>query len=123
LRAGGRRLFGDRFPFHEAAFLGGPDDLRGLRPQRYAGDTAVYGNAELRMLVAKVNLLVPTGIGVFGLYDRGRVWVDGEESDAWHDGVGGGIFFAFLRPENSLSLAMARSEGTSRIYVRGGFAF
>jgi hypothetical protein len=124
LRAGGRNVFGE-YPFHEAAYLGGGDTVRGLLPQRYAGDAAVWGNAELRMLLARVNILVPTGLGVFALADRGRVFIDGEDGDRWHQAYGGGVFAVFLRPENTLSLAVAREEGsnTTRLYVRGGFAF
>jgi hypothetical protein len=48
LRAAGQHVFGT-YPFHEAAFLGGAHTVRALRSQRYAGDTAAYGNAELRL--------------------------------------------------------------------------
>ena len=49
-RIGGKRVWGS-FPYYEAAFLGGVDNVRGLREQRYAGDTSVYGNAELRVFL------------------------------------------------------------------------
>jgi hypothetical protein len=122
LRAGAKRVFG-RHPFHEAAFLGGPGTLRGLRPQRYAGDSAVFGNAELRLRLGHVRLLLPSEFGVFGLADGGRVYQDGETSDRWHTGVGGGIWIAFLKPENTVSAAVARSEGQMRVYVTAGFGF
>lgn len=122
LRGGGKRVWGD-YPFHEAAFIGGPDSVRGLRRQRYAGDAAVFGNAELRVAVARVKLLVPTTIGLFGLVDTGRVFLDGEGSDRWHTGVGGGLSLTFYRPENTLTLAAARSEGHLRLYLHGGVAF
>ncbi|MBG6133545.1 hypothetical protein IWQ47_004957 [Aquimarina sp. EL_43] len=35
---------------------------------------------------------MPLQLGVFGGYDIGRVWLDGEDSDRWHDSVGGGIW-------------------------------
>ena len=35
----------------------------------------------------------------------------------------GGIWVAFLKPDNTLSLAAARSEGHVRIYFNAGFAF
>jgi hypothetical protein len=125
LRAGGRQVFGDHVPFHEAAFLGGSDTVRGLLPQRYAGDAAVWGNGELRVSLFRVNLLVPTRFGVFGLYDRGRVFVDGDDEDRWHQAWGGGVFAMFLQPENTFSVAVARDQrtGTTRVYARGGFVF
>ena len=34
------------FPFYEAATVGGPDNLRGFREDRFAGESALYGNGE-----------------------------------------------------------------------------
>lgn len=126
LRAGGKQLWPrgpGAYPFHEAAFLGGPETLRGLRRQRYAGDAAAWGSAELRVRLAKFFLLVPSEMGIFGLADGGRVWFEGESSDEWHHGVGGGIWLSFLKPENTVSLAAARSEGRTRLYFQAGFGF
>jgi hypothetical protein len=128
LRAGGKKVWG-RYPFHEAAFLGGPDTLRALRRQRYAGDAMAFGNAELRLPIAEFSLLLPVRFGVLGLADVGRVWLAGESSDRWHDGYGGGLWFMFLKPENTLSITAATSPGATgqdegwRIYFHAGFAF
>jgi hypothetical protein len=122
LRAGGKRVWG-RYPFFESAFIGGADSVRGLRPFRYAGDAAAYASAELRLALFRFRALVPARFGVFGLADAGRVWFEDESSDKIHTGVGGGIWIAFLKPENTLSVAAARSEGHLRVYFRAGFAF
>jgi hemolysin activation/secretion protein len=122
LRAGGKKLWGE-FPFHEAAFIGGPDQVHGLRRQRYAGDAAAFGNAELRLTLARPTLVVPTDVGVFALADAGRVYVARERSDRWHTGVGGGIWLSFYQPMNTVSLAVARSEGAVRVYFQGGLSF
>jgi hypothetical protein len=29
--------------------------------------------------------------GIFGGFDYGRVWLDGETSNKWHQSVGGGL--------------------------------
>jgi hypothetical protein len=122
LRVGGKRVWG-RYPFHESAFIGGLESVRGLRPARYAGDAAAYGNAELRLALFRFRALVPARFGVFGLADAGRVWLKGEESDKIHTGFGGGIWLSFIKPDNTLSVAAARSEGHLRLYFRAGFAF
>jgi|CXWL01.1.fsa_nt_gi hypothetical protein len=122
LSAGGKRVFG-RYPFQEAAFLGGSDSLRGLRPQRYAGDASVYASAELRLRLGRVRLLLPSDVGVFGLADAGRVFARGEISDLWHSGVGGGVWIAVLKPGNTVRIAFARSEGVTRYYLRTGLGF
>jgi hypothetical protein len=122
LRAGGEKLFG-RYPYHEAATLGGSDNFRGLPRQRYAGDASAYGNAELRLLLVRRDRSVVPRLGVFGLFDVGRVFLEGESSNLWHTAVGGGVFVSVAEPRNVLSLALASSEGRLRFYVHGGFTF
>jgi hypothetical protein len=122
VRAGGKRVFG-RHPFQDAAFIGGSDTLRGHRPQRYAGEGAAFASSELRLRFGRVRLLLPSEVGVFALADVGRVFAKGESSDRWHTGVGFGLWVAVLKPENTVSLAAARSEGKTRLYLRAGFGF
>jgi hypothetical protein len=122
LRAGGQRVWG-RFPFHEAAFLGGASTLRGWGEQRFAGDAAVYGNAELRLFLTRFFLLVPGDLGVFGLADAGRVYASGEQSSTWHSSFGGGVWVAPLKRSNTISLGVASSAERTGLYVRSGFLF
>jgi hypothetical protein len=122
LRVGAKRLWGT-FPFHESAFVGGIGTVRGLRLQRYAGNASAWGNAELRLRLFGINLLVPGDVGVFGLADTGRVFLEGEDSRRWHTGVGGGLWVSFLRRENTISVAAASSEGRTRLYFGAGFMF
>jgi hypothetical protein len=123
LRVGGEKVFGDLVPFHEAAYVGGRATLRGWDEQRFAGESAVFGNAEVRLHLFRMMILVPTNIGVFGLADAGRVWVDGENSDEWHTGFGGGLSFGVFRRVNTLTVAVATSEERTGVYVRAGFLF
>jgi len=130
LRAGGSKVFG-AYPYFEAAHLGGElagelagDSLiRGLVRQRYTGDASLFGNADLRIYVSRFRILLPGTWGVLGFYDVGRVYLDGENSDKWHTGYGGGLWFAWLDPANTVSATYARSEGRNAFYVRAGFAF
>jgi hypothetical protein len=122
LRAAGRQVWG-LYPVSEAAFIGGPDTVRGLNIQRYAGDAAAWGNAELRLRLMEINLLVPEELGIFGLADGGRVWLKGEDSNKWHTAFGGGLWISFLNRENTVSVAAAHSEGRTRVYFSAGFAF
>jgi hypothetical protein len=122
LRAGGKRVWG-RYPYQESAFLGGANTLRGLRTQRYAGDAALYGSAELRLSLASAFVFVPGEIGVLGLVDVGRVYLEGEDSQRWHRGVGGGLFFSSPQRRNLVSIALARSEGRLGFYLKAGLGF
>ncbi len=122
LRVGGKRVWGS-YPFQEAAFLGGSTTVRGLYRDRLAGDASAYANAELRVHLTNVALLLPGEMGVFGLADAGRVWVAGESSTHWHKAFGGGLWFNYLNRRNTMSLALARGDGRTAFYVRSGFMF
>jgi hypothetical protein len=122
LRVGGQRVWGP-YPFHEAAFLGGFASLRGLHRGRYAGDAALFGNAELRLRLGRIKAVLPADVGVFGSYDRGRVFFSSETSNLWHHGLGGGLWLAFRDNTNVISLSAARSEGHTSVYLKGGLLF
>lgn len=124
LRVAGRKVWGT-YPLHEAATVGGWSTVRGFPERRFAGDAAVFGNAELRLALAQFFFLLPGELGVFGLADAGRVYRSGETSDRWHTAGGGGLWFAFLNRANTVSVGTAdggEGEGL-RVYVRAGFAF
>ncbi|MEX1050401.1 MAG: CYTH domain-containing protein, partial [Gemmatimonadales bacterium] len=90
VRAGAERVVG-RFPFHEAATVGGSETLRGVTAQRFAGRTSAYGGADLRLRLGEVLVVLPAAVGLLGLVDVARVWADGETSGRWHRSVGGGV--------------------------------
>jgi len=128
LRAGGKHVFGT-YPFHEAAFIGGGgltasrSTVRGFRAERFAGDSALYGNAELRLRLTKIYFFLPGEMGLFGLGDIGRVYYEGEDSKKWHRAVGGGIWISSLKRENCLTVSFAKCDERTAFYVRIGFAF
>ena len=120
LRAGGQKAVGD-FPFQESAFVGGPMNLRGYPYQRFRGDAALFGSAELRARLAYVNLgIARFQLGVFGLADAGRVYVDGDSPGGWHTSTGGGISLRTLG--RSLTAAYAKGERGS-FYATIGMPF
>ncbi|MCE2447857.1 MAG: hypothetical protein J4F35_05560 [Candidatus Latescibacteria bacterium] len=133
LRAGGKKVWGT-FPFHESAFLGGPGltgsgtsdgNVRGLRKNRFAGNTALHGNSELRLVLAKIKLLLPGELGLFGAADVGRVMYakDPDDADSWHTGVGGGLWLSFLRRWQTLSVAVVNGDDLTGVYMRAGLVF
>lgn len=120
LRAYGEKVNGV-FPFYESAFLGGGTNLRGYFLNRFSGDAALGGSAELRFELFKLKLLVPTTVGVFIFGDAGRVYIDGKSPGGWHADAGGGVSLAPISRDFTLSLCIANSpEG---IFVNGGFGF
>jgi surface antigen Omp85-like protein len=124
LMVGGVKTWG-KLPFFLAPTLGGLHTLRGYRPDRFAGDAAVYGSTDLRIPLTRIKLVVPGQQGVFGFADGGRVYLEGESSDKWHSAIGGGIWFSFLTRDNVLYIGAGRptkdkQEGTRFIL---GFGF
>lgn len=126
LFVGGVKTFGDRIPFFETARLGGLRTLRGYNFDRFAGEAAVYGSAELRLPLTRIKFVLPGQQGVFGFYDAGRVYVDGETSDEMHSAIGGGFWMSFLTRSTVAFVGVARptkdKEG-NRVIVGFGFPF
>ncbi len=122
VRIGGKKMWGP-FPFQEAAFIGDAETVRLARQNRFGGDAAAYGNAQLRLTLADIFLVLPARFGIFGLGDVGRVFLTGETSDTWHWAAGGGIWLAYLGPANTVSLAVVKSEERVGVYAQAGFGF
>lgn len=81
--------------FYQSAFIGGHENLLGYRQYRFAGQHSLYNNLELRVKVADVaSYILPGQLGLIGFWDIGRVWKQGEVSHKWHNGTGGGVYFA-----------------------------
>lgn len=111
------------YEFYQANTLGNTRNLRGWWRDRFAGTTAFYQNTELRytFLHAKGYLLRGQA-GIFGFFDDGRVWLKGENSNEFHIGYGGGIYFI---PFNvvALSLYLGRSSEETTFNIKGGLFF
>ena len=123
LRVGGKQIWGD-FPVHEAAFLGGSSTIRGYTFQRYAGDAMVFGNAEARVPVGEVKLIVRGDLGVLGLADAGRVYVDGDSPEGWHTAYGGGLWFRFQVRSSLIAASAAYAQGEKgTLYLKLGVPF
>jgi hypothetical protein len=123
MRVGGKTTFGT-VPFQEAAYLGGSETLRGLATNRFAGDAAVFANAELRFALGQASALLFRGEwGLFIFGDVGRVFVDGEDSDKWHPSAGGGISLSTLERSLLWSLTIAQSEEQATFFFNADFSF
>ncbi len=122
LRAGGAVLSNDRIPFFNAGIIGGSRSLRGWDAERFAGESSLFGGAELRLLLTRVSVL-SADIGVIGFADAGRVWVDRESPGGWHIGAGGGVWAVVFAPQNTVSALAGFSEEGTRYYFFFGLPF
>jgi hypothetical protein len=127
-RIGGRDTYG-RTPYFKAAFLGGGEffsggsTVRGFRAERFAGESSAFANLEIRAVVARVKLIVPGDFGLVAFVDTGRIFEDGDSSDQWHEGYGGGVWFAPLARANVIRLTVAHSDEDTLAYMGLGFGF
>lgn len=128
MRVGGEHTSG-RTPYFDLAYIGGGRFFsgtatdRGFRTRRFAGDSSAYANTDLRLLVARVKLIVPGDLGVQGFFDVGRVFLDGENSKDWHTSGGAGVWFSPLVRTNTISLSVAHSKEETLAYMRFGFHY
>jgi hypothetical protein len=121
LRGGAEKLWGD-FPYFDAAFLGGSRSLRTATRQRFAGDAALHGSAELRLPLASFPFILPLNVGALGFIEAGRVFVDGQSPGGWHTGVAAGLWLGLLTPGTSITL-MATNRQERRWLFGFGFDY
>ena len=123
-QVGGRKVWGN-FPYHEAAYVGGPGSIRGYSAQRFAGDAAAYAGVELRVQVFEGKSFFPARVWAFGLADVGRVWSDGNDGNDWHEAYGGGIVVELPESPIKLRLEAARNpeDDDTSVYFSTGFSF
>jgi outer membrane translocation and assembly module TamA len=122
-RFGYGKNFG-KFEFPQAYYLGGTENLRGYRRDRFGGRSAVFNNTELRFKVADFNTyLFPGSFGLLVFNDVGKVKVDGEKSSDWHVGNGGGVWLAPVKRFVITALATRSKEEKFLPYITFGFQF
>ncbi len=121
-RLGGRKVWG-KYPYFEAATIGGSHSVRAFQKHRFAGDASILGTVETRIGLGRMRLLVPEEIGVLFFADAGRVWLEGEDSSRWHGGGGGGIWVAPYLREFTMTLTAAYGNEGLRIYFGFGIGF
>ena len=55
----------------------------------------LYNNTEIRIKLTNLaSYILPGQLGIVGFYDIGKVWQNGYNNSKWHQGVGGGFYFA-----------------------------
>ena len=118
-RVGAAHLTSNDFDFFNANILGGRTNLRGFRRTRFYGQTSFYHNLDFRLKIASFrSYIFPGQFGLLAFHDLGRVWVDGENSDVWHNAPGVGLW---LSPLNSFVLnfnyAFGEDENLPSFYM------
>lgn len=122
-KLGGEAIFADDFELYHAAQLGGGDNLRGFRKERFSGQYSAYHTTDLRLLLGKLKTsFIPLKYGITGGFDYGRVWIEDDASDKWHNSVGGSFWVSGLESFTANVGYYGSSDG-GRIAFVLGFAF
>jgi hypothetical protein len=118
----GEKVFGTA-PFFDLATIGGGSTLKGYSSERFRGDAAVVGSTELRIRLARATIILPGDIGVLGIADVGRVFLDGQTSDKWHTAAGGGLWLSWLGGIGSFAISVVHSSERTAVYAGSGFSY
>jgi outer membrane protein assembly factor BamA len=98
--------------FYEHAIIGGPDNLKGVRRERFWGKTSFYNSNELRFITDFRTHLVTGMAGLFVFFDNGRVWIPNENSNTLHTGYGVGMLLApFHAISGSITYGISKDYG------------
>ena len=122
LRVSGKRVWG-QYPFFAGATIGGIESIRGYNQDRFSGDAAVFGQAELRMFLTNLNLLLRNKFGINAFVETGRVWVTGEDSKKWHPSYGVGLWLNYLDGMFIISSYIATSPERTTFAIGLGMGF
>ncbi|MCB0597775.1 MAG: BamA/TamA family outer membrane protein, partial [Phaeodactylibacter sp.] len=110
LKAGYGTSFGD-VPFYKLPQLGQNQSLRGFQRNRFAGDSRVYFNSEVRVPVGQLETaVVPLKIGLIGFYDMGKIIQEGQTEEDWQLSYGGGFYLIPLSRSYTLSVLVGASR-------------
>ena len=109
------------FEFYQGATIGAQDGLRGYRFQRFTGNTAFYNSTDIRFNFRKFKSgFAPLNLGFYSGFDVGRVWLQNENSDKWHNSVGGGLWLKIAEMATA-QLGVFNSTEDTRISFGLGF--
>ena len=122
VRGSGKRVLGE-FPYFESAFIGGGGSVRSVDAQRYAGDASLAATAEIRVPLASFSFILPLDVGIFGLGEAGRVYLDGESPGGWHGGFGGGFWVGVIDPTSALSFSFTNNQERTGVFIKAGLSF
>ena len=107
--------------------IGGMSSVRGIERNRFAGNTKVFSNTELRYRALDFRLFnAPVSAGGVVFADVGRVWHPNVVDGPWwklHPGVGAGVRVARRAAVVRFDWALSPETRRSRVYLNFGHMF
>ncbi|MBQ0116440.1 MAG: metallophosphoesterase [Flavobacterium sp.] len=118
-----KKIFNQNYDFFQGATLGGDQDLRGFRRERFVGDQSFLQSSDIRWNIGTIKRsIAPMQYGALVGYDLGRVWYKGEQSDKWYSSYGVGIWLSAMDTITG-HVGYFSSQDGGRITGGFGFAF
>jgi hypothetical protein len=120
----GKVILNNNYEFYQGATLGGDYDLRGFRNQRFLGNQSFFQSSDIRYAIGDIKKsIIPMSYGIFAGFDYGRVWLDGEASNKWHQSIGGGIWLNALSTLTTRLTYFKSADDQGRVTFGLGFGF
>ncbi|NNF32980.1 MAG: BamA/TamA family outer membrane protein [Saprospiraceae bacterium] len=120
LRGGYKHQFGE-VDFYQVVTIGGSEQIRGYRNQRFAGRSGFFANSDLRLKIGEISTYVlPFSYGINLGLDYGRVWIKEENSKKWHYAYGGGFW---ISPFDATTLRFNYFQGDEENRYTFGIGF
>lgn len=123
LRTSGEHILGNKIPFYLIPMLGGKNSLRGYDRERFAGNSLIFFQSELRNYLFNFDLIIPFNFGISFSAETGRVFIEGDMSQKWHPAYGFGIFATSFEDTAGFSFTTIFSEESTQFYLRTKMGF
>ncbi|MGA9588211.1 MAG: metallophosphatase, partial [Salegentibacter sp.] len=122
-KIGGEAILGDHYEFYDAATLGGNNNLRAYRFNRFNGKRSFYQSTDLRVGFTQFRTdFIPLVMGVTAGFDYGRVWTENGSSEKWHNDYGGSLWINGFYSLTG-NLGVYKGDDGYRVLFSFGFAF
>lgn len=119
--AKGRALLDNNFEFYQASTLGGDNDLRGYRRERFTGRHSFVHSSDVRLRLGEwKSSFLPMSYGILGGFDYGRVWINDDSSRRWHNSYGGAVW---LNAADAITARLSYFHGDDGGRIAFGFSF
>ena len=119
-----KAILNNNFEFYQGAVLGGDNNLRGFRNERFLGKSSFYQSSDIRYSLGQIReSFVPMSYGILGGFDYGRIWLDGENSNQWKQSYGGGLWLNGINTITARLTYFKSKDEEARVSFGIGFGF
>ncbi len=121
LRFGGEKNFGT-YPFFDASYLGGKENLRAYVLERFSGDASLFFQSDLRLPLTGLKIIVNGKLGILAFAETGKVFTNNFDN-RWHPSFGSGIWFSAIKNTFNIVYTLGFSDELISHYVQTKFGF